>query len=476
MRMIQMGIRDPTSAVARALVLACLSAGSAPVLAAGSADGGAGVRARLAASFQDHMASGAYEGAVQAASSLVELTESSGLRGTSLSMAYQSLARAQMGLGAPAAAETSLHKALELLEESQGFASPRLLQPLADLSAAYEAQGKTAKAVAALDRAVAVSHRSLGLFNREQLALIDRLVPLGQKSGDWDRVDRQLHHAVMVEERAFGFDDPMVLPRLTRLARWYEETDRMELARLEWQRAVHIGESEGGGRNAVTIRGLLGIARTHRLQFVRDPDSVGISTCRVDPATGELMPLTICTDLGRQVKLDEEGEEAALDALRILDSTPEPPEQLLVETLLEVGDWYMTAQDPGRALPHYERAWSLLAGVSADMATNPLSEPRPVYFRPPRVASQYRLPPAAEATGASGASQIEFSLTVGADGAVSEIRPLTEASDARISRLRRALEHARFSPRFVDGQPVSTAGFRYVTEWYEPPSLASSTP
>jgi hypothetical protein len=267
----------------------------------------------------------------------------------------------------------------------------------------------------------------------------------------------------------------MVLPRLTRLARWYEDTDRMELARLEWQRAVHIAEAEDGGRNAATIRGLLGVARTHRLQFVRDPDSVGISTCRVDPATGELTPLTICADLGRQVKLDQEGEEAALDALRILDSTPEPPPRLLAETLLELGDWYMTAHDPARALPYYERAWPLLAEAGGT-AINPLSAPRDVYFRPPRLALQHRLPPAAEAAVPANASRVEFSLTVEADGAVSEVRPLTDAPDARTSRLRRALQHARFSPRFVDGHPVPTSEYRYATEWYEPLSMASSGP
>ena len=425
--------------------------------------------ARLSEELGSLFAAGAYGEALPVAHKVVALLEAGNARGVELAAAYENLGRIQLRMGDPAAAEASQARALELLAVTQGIASPKAITPLRELAAAYQAQGRTAGAIDALLQAMAISHRALGLFNVEQLQMIEPLIGLYEQLGDEEGVDREVQHAVMVADHVYGADDLRLLPLVERLAGRHEQNDRYAQARQQWQRMVDIASREGGGRNAATINGLLGVARSHRLQYVRDPQSILVKTCRTQPETGQPLPLIVCTDLGRAVKLDDDGEAAALRALEILDSTPDPPPVLLAATLLEVGDWYIVAGDPEVAIQYYERAWPLLDEQGNPARPNPLLVPRPLGYRRPAAAEQY----AAQPGNATATTPIEFSLTVKADGETADIAPLSDPPEARLSRIRRALEKAAFSPRFEDGKPVATKGYRFVEYWNEPASAAA---
>jgi hypothetical protein len=164
------------------------------------------------------------------------------------------------------------------------------------------------------------------------------------------------------------------------------------------------------------------------------------------------------------VKLDPEGEAAALKALGILDSTPNAPGDLLARTLIELGDWYLTARDPDRAIPQYERAWSLVGKILAPGEANPLLTPRPLLYRLPVAAVRNRGQPDTPTV----ARKLEFNLDVAATGEVTGVTPVSsQVSDGQTQQLRRALEKAWFSPRFEDGKPVATTGFLFTEYWFE---------
>jgi len=425
-------------------------------------------RDRLSAEFGSFLAAGDYAEAVHAAGEIVALIEAADPGDPALAGAYEDLGAAQLRAGDPAAAQRSLARSLELLAGAVGISSPSIVTPLRLLGEAYAAQDQPASAIEALQRGISISHRALGLFNPEQLPMIESLIGLYERVGDDEGVDREMHHAILVSEHVYGADDPRLLPLIERLATRYEQTDRYVPSRQLWSRMVAIASAEGGGRNAATVNGLLGVARSHRLQFVRDPRSIVVNTCRTDPLTGQPEPLTICTQLGRPVPLEDDGEAAALEALRILESTPSPPPALLAATLLELGDWYVTAHKPDTAVAYYQRAWPLLSELATTAEPNPLLVPRPLEYRTPVAARQYVAPPGQP----RAIRAIEFTLTVRADGGAADIQPVSDAPDARLVRIRRALEDARFSPRFVDGQPVATEGYRFVEYWHEPASLA----
>lgn len=426
--------------------------------------------ARLSEELGSLFAEGAYAEALPVAQRIVTLLEAGHASGAQLAAAYENLGRIQLRTGDPAAAESSQLRVLELLAVTEGIASPKTIPPLRELAAIYQAQGRPAGAIDALTRAMAISQRALGLFNAEQLQMIEPLIGLYEQLGEETGIDREMQHAVMVAEHVYGADDPRLLPLIDRLASRYEQTDRLVQARQQWERVVDIASREDGGRNEATVNGLLGVARSHRLQYVRDPDSIVMKNCRRHPDTRQLEPLMVCTQLGQPIRLADAGEAAALRALELLESTADPPVVLLAAALLELGDWYVVARDPELAIRYYERVWPLLEERATPAQPNPLLAPRPLGYRKPTAAGQYQAPTGLVAV----TTPIEFSLTVMPDGSTADVTPVSDAPDARLSRVRRALETARFSPRFEHGKPVATGGYRFVEYWNEPASAAAS--
>ena len=419
--------------------------------------------AALYEQFRNDYAARRYEAALLEARDLVALIEATDPLSDELPTAYNNLGVVQFRTGDLPGAEASFGRALELLEQTQGIASRRLVSPLAGLGAVYAAQGQHARAVDALQRAVGISRRADGLFNLGQLDLLDAVIRSYESLGLLEGIERELRYEYQVVQKEYGADDPRTVPIAMKLATWYERTSRFSAARAVWAHVVDIGMRDDAGRNAATVNGLLGVARNHRLQFVRDPGSMD-GAPPVDPLTGRTDPML--GGGGRQgvARLDPDGEEAALKALGILDSTSRAPTDLVVRTLIELGDWYLTARDPERALPFYERAWPLVGEVLAPGETNPLLAPRPLFYRPPAAAVRNRGQPDTPTV----ARKLEFNLDVAVTGEVTAVTLVTsEVSDGQAQQVRRALERAWFSPRFEDGRPVATAGFLFTDYWFE---------
>lgn len=414
--------------------------------------------------FRQLYATGQYAEALPAARRVVELSQALD-RQPELATAYEELGSLQLRLGRPADAEESFSHAIALLEPIESIASPRFISPLQGLATAYEAQDKTIPAVEALRNAITISRRSSGLFNTAQLPLLDAIVPLYDQLGDFEGCEQELRYSVQVVQKAYGANDPRVLPAVRRLAEWYDLNSHYMQARQSWSRAVEVASAEDGGRNEAAITALTAIARSHRLQYARDPETIGFRTCPADPETGERKPDWNCASTGRANQLDQAGETAALKALQLLDSADQPPAKLLISVLLELGDWYMTAGKPQLAMPYYERAWPLIPETLAADEPHPLLAPVPLVDLPPAAAVKNRL------QAGTAPTPIEFLLTVFADGSTAEIRPVTEATSAnslRLDKLRRALGQAIFRPRFDDGRPVATVDHRHIEFWFEP--------
>jgi tetratricopeptide (TPR) repeat protein len=406
---------------------------------------------------------GKYDEALPLAHLLVRLTEVADPQHEELPTAYNNLGVVQFRLGDLDGAESSFDTALETLEKTEAISSRRLISPLAGLGAVYAASGQPARAADVLHRAIAISRRANGLFNVDQLELIEALVAAYETLGNLEGIERERRYELQIVQQAYGHDDPRTLPAVTRFAEWLEKTDRWPAARVYWAKAVEIGMREGGGRNAATINGLLGVARSHRLQYVRDPESLSGPPTVVDPTTGRPEPIPYATDRVYGIKLDDGGERAALQALEILDSTTDPPRVLLVNVLMELGDWYITEHRPEKAVPYYQRAWPLMSASVAEEESNPLLRPRPLQYRTPAAARRSL----ASGRGRTVSSPIEFSMTITARGEAEDITLVNDAPENRASQVRRALERAWFSPRFENGQPVATDGFRFTDHWFE---------
>lgn len=420
-------------------------------------------RLALYEAFLKEFSAGNYAAALPRARELVEWIEANEPLSDELPTAYNNLGVVQFRTDDVAGAEASFSRALDLLEQTQGIASRRLVSPLAGLGAVYAAQDQHARAVDVLQRAIGISRRADGLFNLDQLDLLDAVIRSYEALGVYEGIEREMRYQQQIVQQQHGVDDPRTLPVTMKLAAWYERTNRFGPARALWAHTVEVASKQGGGRNAASINGLLGIARTHRLQYSRDPGSME-GAPPIDPLTGRPDPMFGTGVRLGQLKLDREGETAALKALEILDSTSEPPRGLLARTLIELGDWYTTAHEPEKAAPHYERAWPLVDAMLAPGEINPLLAPRALHYRAPAGATRNL----ALSDVPTVSRKIEFSLDIAATGEVTGVTPVSsEIAEGQTTQVARSLARAWFSPRLEDGKPVATSGFLFTEYWHE---------
>jgi tetratricopeptide (TPR) repeat protein len=423
-------------------------------------------RATLQSKFRELYAAGKYAEALPIATQLVDLADKDeGLR-RDLPTLLVNLGIVQFRLGDYPGAEKSFTRALDIVQASQGISSRKLVPPLTGLGRTYAAQAQYGRAAEVLNRALNINRRADGLFNIEQLPIIDALVDACVKTGDVATADRERLYSLQVVEHRYGALDPRTVPVLTKVAQWYEQTRRYASARVLYERKYQIGSQEAGGRNEATVSALIGIARTHRLQFVLDPQSLLPDTTTVDQMTGRINASNIDRLIHNQttVRLNPDGERALMQALKILDESPKAPTQLRGWTLVELGDWMMTAQRPDKGLARYAEAFPLFPATLTTPDGNPLLQPRLLVYTAPEGTERNAEKPRSEVELKS----VEFVYTVTPRGTVSDLKVVrSEVSDSRLGRARSAIAAAIYSPRYVSGEAVETKDVHFREGWLE---------
>ncbi len=405
-----------------------------------------------------------YEEALPFARRVVEFSESDSDRDYELPIAYNNLGATQLQLNDYAAAEKSYAKSLALLEASEGISSRRMVVPLAGLGAAFAALDQHLIAVEQYQRALAVSRRADGLFNLSQLPLIEQSAESRYAIEDFQGVEKDRMYSLKVLEQNYGYADPRTLPAVLKLASFYEGLREYIAARLMYLRAHEISTKESGGYNPMTIRSLVGIARTHRMQYTMDPDTLESQQPTRDEITGEVVGKVYRESRVPPPAADRVGLKAADQALAMLRAANDPPRDLMTETLIELGDWYQATSRPAVAIPYYAEASAILAANPDPSLGNPLSVPRMVFYRPPAAASRGLN----TLTGQYIIRTAIFDFAVSETGEPQNITVAkTNMSDGQLSQSRRALSRANYSPRFVDGKAVATENVSFTSEWYE---------
>jgi TonB family protein len=120
------------------------------------------------------------------------------------------------------------------------------------------------------------------------------------------------------------------------------------------------------------------------------------------------------------------------------------------DTLLELGDWYMSAGGLGRGVDTYREAWKdyVLAGD-----TTVLTQPRLLSYRPPPASSKRSSLKPDEAEE----HFVEVKFTVTKDGRTEDVRVAGSNATENIQHATAsAVKKARYSPKFEGGEPVET--------------------
>jgi len=406
-----------------------------------------------------------FDEALPLAKRVVELSESSGERDHELPISYNNLGATQYQLADYPAAEVSYRTSLELLESTQGISSRRLVVPLAGLGAVYAAQDKHEVAAELFDRALAVSRRADGLFNLQQLPLLEQAADSRYAISDFGGAEREHLYALKIAEQNFGYGDARTLPPLLELGAFYESLREFIAARNMYMRARDVA-LKPGIYDPQAVKALVGIARTHRLQYTMDPDTLDSQQPARDEITGEMIGKVYKESRVPPPAADRTGLKAAQTALDLLRSTSKPPPELMTETLIELGDWFQATSRPTISLPYYTEAAAIFdAQVAVDpLAGHPLRAPRMVFYRPPLSASRGLN----TLSGQYVIRKTVFTFLVSEIGLPLDITVVsTNMDEGQLSQSKRAMSRAIYSPRFAEGRAVSTAGVTFTGEWYQ---------
>ena len=162
-------------------------------------------------------------------------------------------------------------------------------------------------------------------------------------------------------------------------------------ARMMYMRARDVAIQPVGAYNPMAVKALVGIARTHRMQYTMDPESLDSQQAAHDEVTGrdhrQNLPRVARAAARSRPHRPQGGRRPRSTCLR---STPNPPPDLMTMTLIELGDWFQSTSRPVVSLPYYAEAAGIFDAQAANdpLAGNPLRAPRMVFYRPPVSASR----------------------------------------------------------------------------------------
>ncbi len=346
------------------------------------------------------------------------------------------------------AAEQQYKRAVAILETNSGVAERGLIAPLHGLGETYLDTGQPGPAAEALKRSVDLSRNTDGLYNEAQLEIVRPLIAAYVAANRLEDAEQEHQYAFRVAESAYGRDDPRMLQPLDDYARWYEFVGRYATSRALYGRALALAERTHGRNTRATVDPLRGIARTYRLEYLYGPEET------VDPSTSGtlsagLPPINAVSNTDR---LNPDGERALRIAIETLAS--EPVDRLeRGDTLVELGDWYLTGSESRLAADAYAAAWDDLVAAGD---TQQLDAPRPIAYRAPATAiSRFKGGDIEDYDERS----VEAMFTVTTEGRLDavEVRSSDAPKNAEKSVVS-ALRRARYAPRIVDGRPVDTPG------------------
>ncbi len=383
-----------------------------------------------------------YAAAVDAAATVVELTEAKfGTQSLQLVSPLNNLATAQMLAGRLPEAETNYKRSIRLIERNEGILSRRLINAYIGLGATYNRAGLYAQAREAFERALRINHVNDGFYNAAQFKIRDGLTESYIGLQDFEEANFQQETQLEINARRLGQDNPDLAPAMYKLARWYERSGQLDLARSTYQSAQRLLRKAYGKNNAVLVDALEGIAGTYEHQG-----------------------------------LMAESARALKRALRILEESGSNDIDRRANLLVRLGDLYTRNAKTDTAQNYYSEAWQLL---SSD--TRWLDKRAELFAEPQRIAGvsfeALRFGPGVTAEDEQlddGWVLLRYDVDEGGRARNIEVIE-AEPPDLLGERLVNVLARSRFRPRFADGQPVATEGLMYRHEYrYRPAETASS--
>jgi tetratricopeptide (TPR) repeat protein len=392
-----------------------------------------------------------------------------------LQVALMNLGTAQRMGGDYLGSEASYQRVIDLIEDTGRLSNSRLGRAYGGLALTYYAARRYDLAVPAFEHAIALLRRSEGLFNEGQLPLLEKQA---DALTELDRPNDALQahrYALRLVGRRYGEESMRYAEELEVFGRWYTSAGAYESARVVLRDALDLMQKLKGP-DALELIGPLTSTADNARRWLMDPNVSFTSSADEQGRTLFHDPVVPGPPSLSPSMIASEGLRALERAKSIVDSAPDAPPASVAAVHVQLGDLFQIRQAPESALPEYQLAWQ-----AASQA--PLTDERPMQealFGKPLLL-QYVLPDgwnryAARPPDEAERRLVEIEATVDMEGQLKDPKLLSDAGDPKFAqRALRAAETARYRPRFVDGQPVETAGVRFSQPLYVLREEAEST-
>lgn len=354
-----------------------------------------------------------------------------------------------------------LKQRIRTIEKSSSRYDESLVAPLTLLGDAQAGDGEYDEALDSYGRAVHINRVNDGLVSPKQVDIVYREADVYRKLGNYQEANNREEYAYHVLNKAYGAFDLKLLPGVFHLAAWYKDSYNIYQARLLFERAIQILESNGKNKTQEAIPALAGIAATYRLErfppfliaSLADPSYV--STSSAEPISINNFPA---------------GERALQHIVLILQANPAEDPLVVAEAILELADWYLLWDRTNRAFPLYEHAYELLLAAENVDVEGYFGDPKLLYYPAPR---DPRAPPL-KLRGERQQGFVEISYEISANGHVRSLS--TIASDPKglmDFRVRKSVRFARYRPVLLAGTPSSVEDYVYRHEFKYYPRRAT---
>jgi tetratricopeptide (TPR) repeat protein len=383
-----------------------------------------------------------------------------------LQVALMNLGIAERMSGDYLQSEATYRRVIDLIEGTGRLASSRLGRAYGGLALTYHAARRYDLAVPAFERAIALLRRSEGLFSDDQLPLLDKQA---DALTELDRVSDALQahrYALQLVGRRYGEASLRYAQQLESIGRWYTRAGAYESSRVVLRQSLDLVQTLKGPDSLELIGPLTAGAENAR-RWLMDPNASVASSAEEQGRTLYHDPVVAGPPRLSPNMIASEGLRALERATAIVDASPDAPPASIAAVHAQLGDLFQIRQSPELALPHYQRAWQ--AATRA-----PTSDGRPMQellFGQPLLL-QYVLPDGWDRYSARPPEEaerrfVELEGTVTAQGRLRVPKLVSDAGDPKFAeRVLRAVETARYRPRFVDGQPVETDAVRFSQPLY----------
>jgi tetratricopeptide (TPR) repeat protein len=371
------------------------------------------------------------------------------------------LGNAEAGSKNAVSAELHFGEALTLAEGYVGPTSSRLIEPLTGLGYALAAQGKHETAIPLMERGLVIWRRNYGLFDSKQQSLLRNLA---ESEGALRRItegEKHMLYLLSIGERNFGRNDPRLVPLLCIVGNWYVQNALVQAGRDKYRIALDIVDSRLGKNNLAAVEPLRGLAFSYVSELLLANFGPRIDERERERQNGNGGAGLGVTSDSRPINpryLNPEGERVLVRALKILDGNADRSPQVLVDTLIQLGDILQLRNVFDQALPYYRRAAvTITAELKAKEGdATQLSFPVRIYYPVPLLATRNLNRPPEEVVE----RYVQTAFTVTAQGGVKDIRVTDkDATPRQIAEATDAVRAARYRPRFVNGEPVDTVDF-----------------